>query len=75
MSQSETTVFKVEDMSCDHCAARVKKAVLALAANSEVQVDLATGVVTVKPPAADPAAMAAAITDAGYPATMFEKTS
>ena len=69
------TVFAVEDMSCDKCAARVKKAILALQAESEVHVDLATGLVHVRPVVGDPEAMAEAIAEAGYPARLADATS
>jgi copper chaperone len=75
MSAATTSVFAVENMSCEHCAARVTKAVKALAPGSEVQVDLPTGAVTVAPAAVDPQAMAKAISDAGYPARLAENMS
>ncbi len=68
MSAPSSTIFAVSDMTCGHCAARVKKAVLSLEQGAEVEVDLASGDVTVTPAAADPAAVARAIADAGYPA-------
>jgi Cu+-exporting ATPase len=67
---TETTQFKVEDMSCEKCATRVRNAVLAISPAAEVLVDLPMGLVTVKPPAIDTAAMAAAISEAGYPASV-----
>lgn len=75
MPAANTTVLAVENMSCDHCAARVTKAVKAMAPGSEVHVDLPTGAVTVTPAAADVAAMAKAISDAGYPARPAENIS
>ncbi len=75
MPAANTTVFAVENMSCDHCAARVTKAVNAMAPGSEVQVDLPTGAVTVTPAATDAAAMAKAISEAGYPARPAENIS
>jgi len=57
------TVFAVKDMTCNHCAARVEKAILALQAESEVHVDLATGRVHVRPVVGDPEAMAEAIAE------------
>lgn len=73
--QGNVTVFAVEDMSCGKCAERVKKAVLALQAEADVHVDLATGLVTVSPRAGDPDAMAEAIAEAGYPARLSESTA
>ncbi|MCI4680242.1 heavy metal translocating P-type ATPase [Rhodoblastus acidophilus] len=68
MSEAPSTIFAVSDMTCGHCVARVKKAVLSLEPGAEVEVDLASGDVTVTPAAADPAVVATAIADAGYPA-------
>jgi copper chaperone CopZ len=64
----ETTVFSVEGMSCGKCAARVTKAIQAQAPQARVEVDLAEKRVTVAPAVADAAALAQAITQAGYPA-------
>jgi copper chaperone CopZ len=75
MTPENATVFAVQDMSCDRCAARVKKAIQALQAESEVDVDLATGLVRVRPVVGDPEAMAEAIAEAGYPARMADATS
>ena len=63
-----STVFDVKEMSCQNCVKHVTKAVQALLPGAEVTADLASGKVTVQPAAADPAAIAKAITDAGYPA-------
>jgi copper chaperone len=72
MPEVKKTIFAVENMSCDHCAARVTKAIKVLAPQSEVHVDLPTGAVTVTPAVADPVAVAKAIADAGYPAHATE---
>jgi copper chaperone len=72
MSESANTLFAVENMSCERCAARVTKAVKALEPEAEVKVDLPTGAVTVSPAVADPAKIARAISDAGYPARVAE---
>ena len=75
MTIDKASVFAVEDMTCNHCAARVKKAILSLRADSVVEVDLATGLVHVRPVVGDPEAMAEAIAEAGYPARMVDTTS
>ncbi len=75
MPAANNTVFAVENMSCDHCAARVTKAVKSVAPGSEVHVDLPAGAVTVTPAAGDAAVMAKAISDAGYPARLAENIS
>ena len=63
-----STVFQVEKMSCNHCARAVTKAVQSVQPNAEVKVDLASGRVEVSPDLPQPAAVAKAIEDAGYPA-------
>ena len=72
--QAAQTIFAVSDMICGHCADRVKKAALSMAPGADVQVDLASGDVAMSPAAADPAAVAKAITDAGYPARPKQNT-
>lgn len=44
----ETTVLKVNGMSCEHCVKAVKKAVTALPGIGSVEVDLKAGMVTVE---------------------------
>jgi Cu+-exporting ATPase len=69
VKQEETmTTFDVKDMTCGMCVKHVTKAVQAVEPGAEVKVDLATGKVDVSPTPKDPAALAKAITDAGYPA-------
>ncbi len=62
------TTFNVKDMTCGMCVKHVTKAVQTVEPGAEVKVDLATGKVDVSPTPKDPAALAKAITDAGYPA-------
>ena len=64
----DVTVFAVEGMNCGKCAARVTKAIHAQAPGADVRVDLEGQSVTVAPAAANPRALAQAITEAGYPA-------
>jgi copper chaperone CopZ len=70
MNMTAKTIFAVEGMSCGKCAARVTKAIQLAAPGAQVDVDLDKAQVTVAPPAADPAALARAITEAGYPAAL-----
>ena len=63
-----STVFQVEKMSCNGCARHVTKAIQTVEAAAQVNVDLASGKVEVTPSPADPALVAKAITEAGYPA-------
>jgi Cu+-exporting ATPase len=62
------TTFDVKEMSCNMCVKHVTKAVQEVEPGAEVKVDLATGKVEVSPSPKDPAALAKAITEAGYPA-------
>ncbi len=61
------TAFKVEKMSCEHCAKRVTQAVQKVEPSAKVTVDLKAARVEVEN-VADAAKVAAAITAAGYPA-------
>ena len=65
--------FKVEAMSCGHCAASVTRAVQGVDAQAKVQVDLAQGRVQVESTASTDA-LARAIVEAGYP-TQLEATT
>jgi Cu+-exporting ATPase len=62
------TTFEVKRMTCDNCVKHVIEAVQVVAPSAEVKVDLASGMVQVSPSPEDPAALAKAITKAGYPA-------
>lgn len=61
--------LKVENMTCGGCARRVTKSVQALDGNAKVEVDLAAKKLRVDS-SADPQALVAAVTEAGYPATL-----
>ncbi|MGC1864083.1 MAG: heavy metal translocating P-type ATPase [Methylocystis sp.] len=67
-----STVFDVKEMTCGNCVKHVTKAVQGAQPGAEVNADLATGKVTVTPAPKDPAALAKAITDAGYPAQLAQ---
>jgi copper chaperone len=60
-----TMKLTVEGMTCGHCAQAVTKAVEALPAVDRALVDLGTGTVVIDG-SPDPAAVRAAIEDAGY---------
>ncbi len=61
--------FKVEGMTCARCVGHVRAAVLALTGVHGVEIDLASGDVTIEALGdANRAAIASAITAAGYPA-------
>lgn len=62
-----TTAISVRGMTCGHCVAAVRAEVGALEGVSDVSVDLASGAVTITSLAdLDPAAVAAAVDEAGY---------
>ena len=58
--------YRVEDMTCGHCASTITKAVRAMDAGAKVQIDLAQHLVAVEPADADANAVAQAISEAGY---------
>ena len=62
------TEFNVNAMSCGHCVSMVTKTVKALDPQARVEVDLATRKVKVES-TEDRATIAAALEEAGYPAT------
>ncbi len=64
---SITTTYQVSGMTCGHCVGSVQGALGALDGVESVEVDLASGAVTVTSTAAlDAAVVAAAVDDAGY---------
>jgi copper chaperone len=64
---STTTEYAVTGMTCGHCEASVREELSELAGVSEVTADHTTGRVVVTSAAPlDPAAVAAAVEEAGY---------
>jgi len=62
-----TASYTVAGMTCGHCVAAVTSEVQAIPGVTDVQVDLATGTVTVNSAAPlDDAVVAAAVDEAGY---------
>ena len=62
-----TTVYTVTGMTCGHCVSAVSGEISKLGGVSDVQVDLATGAVTVtSDEALDDDAVGAAVDEAGY---------
>ena len=62
-----TSTFTVQGMTCGHCVSSVKEEVGAVPGVTGVEVDLATGLMTVtSEQPVDPAAIAAAVKEAGY---------
>ena len=64
------TTFNVEKMNCGGCARHVTKTVQKLQPDAQVTVDLEAKKVEVSPTPADIEAMVAAITAAGYSASV-----
>jgi copper ion binding protein len=64
---STSSTYTVTGMTCDHCVAAVRQEVGAVEGVTDVQVELATGTLTVASDApVDPADVAAAVEEAGY---------
>jgi len=65
---SDTTAsYTVVGMTCGHCVSSVTEEVSAVAGVSDVQVDLASGAMTVTAPSGvDDAAVRTAVAEAGY---------
>ncbi|MFX1759118.1 heavy-metal-associated domain-containing protein [Rhodococcus sp. As11] len=67
---SETSTYTVTGMTCGHCVASVTEEVQEIPGVENVEVDLATGAVTVtSAESLDDAAVAAAVEEAGYSLT------
>ena len=64
---STTTTVIVTGMTCGHCVTSVREEIGAIAVVSDVQVDLATGAVTITSErSVETAAIKAAVEEAGY---------
>lgn len=62
-----TSTYQVVGMTCDHCVTSVRSEVSAIDGVTDVEVDLATGQITVSSDTPlDPAAIRAAVDEAGY---------
>ncbi len=59
------TEFRVDDMTCSHCAATITKAVHSLDQSAKIEIDLSAKRVRVESPLG-PAKLADAIRDAGF---------
>jgi copper chaperone len=65
---SETVVYSVPEIHCEHCELSIKEEVAEVAGVEGVDVDLDTKVVTIRGRELDDAALRAAIEEAGYDA-------
>lgn len=62
-----TTTITVTGMTCAHCAASVREEIGEIAGVRDVQVDVASGAVTIdSEDPVDPAVIQSAVEDAGY---------
>lgn len=69
-SSVHTATYTVKGMTCGHCVASVKEEVGEVAGVTGVDVDLATGLLTVRSERPiDPALVVAAVEEAGYEVT------
>jgi len=59
------TEFQINDMTCNHCASTITKAVQSLDKAAKIEIDLAAKRVRVESPV-EPAKLAAAIRNAGF---------
>lgn len=64
--------YRVDDMTCGHCASTITRAVRAVDRGARVQIDLAQHVVAVEPTEADARQVADAIAEAGYTPVAIE---
>lgn len=60
------TTFRVEDMTCGHCASTITKALKAVDSNARITVDVAGHLVTVEESSAEAQELRNAIAEAGY---------
>lgn len=64
--------FDIPDMSCSHCVKAVSEAIVAADPEARAEVDLEARRARVET-AVDPAALVAALDEAGYPAILVSK--
>lgn len=58
--------FRVDDMTCGHCASTITKAVKAADEDARVEIDLASHQVRIEPGRADAQELGDSIREAGY---------
>ena len=67
--------FRVDDMTCGHCAGVITKALQATDPGARIRVDLATHQVDVHSPTADVFRLRSAMENAGYPAVLLDEVA
>jgi len=65
--------FRVDDMTCGHCASTITKAMKAVDRDAKVAVDLGAHLVQVESAQADARRLSAALTEAGYAPVQVER--
>ncbi|WP_392507684.1 heavy-metal-associated domain-containing protein [Naumannella halotolerans] len=65
-----STTFAVTGMTCEHCEASVREEVSEIPGVSDIQVSADNGVLVVTGEGVDEAAVLAAVTEAGYTASL-----
>ena len=63
---STMVTFQVNDMTCGHCVGTITKAVKAVDAKAQINIDLAKHLVEIESTGADATQLGAAINSAGY---------
>ena len=58
--------FRVEDMSCGHCASVITRAIKAAVGDAQVRIDVGERLVEIEPTASDASVLREAISEAGY---------
>jgi copper chaperone CopZ len=69
MKQRAEKTYAIAGMTCEHCVRSVTEEVSGVAGVEVVDVDLASGRLTVRGAGVDDAAVAAAVAEAGYEVT------
>jgi len=65
-------VFRVDDMTCGHCASVITQAVLAVDGNAKIEVDLGQRQVRIDQSVAETSALRGAIAAAGYTCVVLD---
>lgn len=66
--------YRIDDMTCGHCASTITKTVRSADAGARVEVDLAQHLVRIEPTEASAEELCEAIAEAGYTPTAVQAT-